>query len=152
MKILFHSNVLLRWNTRTNHDSIVVIAAIDKILASGYEGCFTSQNLGEYWNVLTRPTDRNGFGLTSAEADDRARAIERRLILLADGVEVRREWRRLLVRYSVSGVQVHDARIAASMNVHAVRRILTLNARDFARFADIEAVHPADLARTGARE
>jgi predicted nucleic acid-binding protein len=43
-------------------------------------------------------------------------------------------------------VQVHDARLAASMMVHGVRRILTFNARDFTRFTAIEAVDPAQLA------
>jgi hypothetical protein len=36
------------------------------------------------------------------------------------------------------------------MHVHGVKRILACNTRDFARFADIEAVHPADLAPSGA--
>jgi predicted nucleic acid-binding protein len=49
------------------------------------------------------------------------------------------------VDYRVSGVQVHDARLVAAMRVHGVRRILTFNTKDFARFDDIEAVHPADL-------
>ncbi len=40
---------------------------------AGGNPCYTSQNLGEFWNVLTRPIDRNGFGLTPAEANDRAR-------------------------------------------------------------------------------
>jgi predicted nucleic acid-binding protein len=31
------------------------------------------------------------------------------------------------------------------MHVHNVKRILTFNTRDFARFADIEAIHPNDL-------
>jgi predicted nucleic acid-binding protein len=31
------------------------------------------------------------------------------------------------------------------MRVHGVKRILTFNTRDFARFTDIEAVHPAEL-------
>jgi len=42
----------------------------------------------------------------------------------------------------VSGVQVHDARLAAAMRVHGVKRILTFNDRDFARYADMEAIHP----------
>jgi hypothetical protein len=31
------------------------------------------------------------------------------------------------------------------MHIHGVKRILTLNTKDFARFTDIEAIHPADL-------
>jgi predicted nucleic acid-binding protein len=45
----------------------------------------------------------------------------------------------------VSGVQVHDARLVAAMRVHGVKRILTFNERDFARYADVEAVHPRSV-------
>jgi predicted nucleic acid-binding protein len=55
---------------------------------------------------------------------------------------VHEEWRKLLVTYGVSGVQVHDARLAAAMRVYSVKHILTFNDRDFARYRDIEAVHP----------
>jgi hypothetical protein len=47
--------------------------------------------------------------------------------LLPENEQVYREWRKIVVRYSVSGVQVHDARLAAAMYVHGVREILTLN-------------------------
>jgi len=142
MNILIDSNVLLRWNIRTEPQSQLVIRAVDLLLASGALPCYTSQNLGEFWNVLTRPRDRNGFGLTPSEADHRARAIESRMTLLPDTPEVHIVWRRLLVAHAISGVQVHDARIAAAMQVHSVQRILTLNTRDFARFPFIEAIHP----------
>jgi predicted nucleic acid-binding protein len=145
MNILIDSNVLLRWNIRTAPQSRLVIRALDLLLASGGLPCYTSQNLGELWNVLTRPIDRNGFGLTPAQADRRARAIESRITLLPDSLDVHQEWRRLLLSHRISGVQVHDARLVTSMRVHGVKRILTFNTRDFARFTDIEAVHPAEL-------
>jgi predicted nucleic acid-binding protein len=49
-----------------------------------------------------------------------------------------------VVRHGVLGSRVHDARLVASMNVHGIRRILTFNTGDFARY-DIEAVHPSSL-------
>jgi predicted nucleic acid-binding protein len=61
---------------------------------------------------------------------------------LPDSLAVRNEWRRLLVEHGVSGVQVHDARLTAAMRVHGVKRILTFNDRDFARYTDIEPIHP----------
>jgi len=106
---------------------------------------YTSQNLGEVWNVLTRPVNRNGFGLTPAQADRRAQAIESSIEILPDSLLIHLEWRRLLVAHNISGVQVHDARLVAAMHVHEVKRILTFNARDFVRFTDIEAIHPAEL-------
>jgi predicted nucleic acid-binding protein len=145
MKILLDSNVLLRWNIRTAPQSQLVIRAVDLLLASGAMPCYTSQNLGEFWNVLTRPLDRNGFGLTPLEADRRARMIENQIPILPDDPRVHLVWRGLLVAHAISGVQVHDARIAAAMHVHGVKRILTLNTRDFARFDKIEAIHPASL-------
>ena len=145
MKILLDSNVLLRWNIRTAPQSQLVIRAVDLLLASGALPCYTSQNLGEFWNVLTRPLDRNGFGLTPQEADRRARMIENKIPILPDDPAAHPVWRRLLVAHAISGVQVHDARIAAAMNVHGVKRILTLNTRDFARFPSIEAIHPEQV-------
>jgi predicted nucleic acid-binding protein len=90
--------------------------------------------------------DRNGFGLSPQEADRRAKLFEEKLQLLPDSQTVHQEWRKLLVAQNVSGVQVHDARLAAAMRVHDVRLILTSNDRDFARYAGIEAIHPRSLA------
>jgi predicted nucleic acid-binding protein len=147
MKILLDSNVLLRWNIRTAPQSQLVIRAVDLLLASGAFPCYTSQNLGEFWNVLTRPLDRNGFGLTPLEADRRTRMIENQIPILPDDPRVHLVWRGLLVAHGISGVQVHDARLVAAMHIHGVKRILTFNTKDFTRFTDIEAVHPADLSR-----
>ena len=152
MLVLFDSNILLRWHAPDHPDQVLVESAIDRLLESGAEPRYTSQYLGELWNVLTRPIERNGFGLTPAQCDRRARAIEARITLLPDAPVIHVEWRRLFVLHSISGVQVHDARLVAAMKVHGVKHILTFNTKDFARFVDIEAVHPADLARTGARE
>jgi len=62
--------------------------------------------------------------------------------LLPDGETVYREWLRIIVQYRVSGVQVHDARLAAAMYVHGVSHILTLNVTDFNRFEGLVPVHP----------
>jgi predicted nucleic acid-binding protein len=145
MLVLFDSNILLRWQEPDDPDQFLVAAAVDRLLHSGAAPCYTSQNLGELWNVLTRPVNRNGYGLTAARADHRAHAIESRISLLPDTPDVHIEWRRLLVAHSISGTQVHDARIAAAMHVHSVKRILTFNTKDFTRFTEIEAIHPADV-------
>jgi predicted nucleic acid-binding protein len=46
------------------------------------------------------------------------------------------------LRHGVVGAKVHDARLVAAMNVHGVRRLLTFNAGDFARYG-IEVLQPA---------
>lgn len=79
---------------------------------------------------MTRPVARNGLGLNAAEADREVRAIENGMILLPDNEAIYREWRRVIVQHGVLGVQVHDARWAASMMVHGVTKILTFNVTD----------------------
>ena len=145
-RYLVDSNVLIRWVRRESAEYSVIVGAVSRLAESGSIPCYTSRNLGELWNVLTRPADRNGYGLTPAEADRRAREIESSLQLLKESPETHDVWRRLLVDHAVSGAQVHDARIVAAMHVHRVQRILTFNTRDFTRFPGIEAVHPSAAA------
>ena len=142
MRILLDSNILIRWLESSGPFQPLVDHAVDSLIRTGALPCYASQNLGEFWNVLTRPLDRNGFGLAPAEADRRARIIEDQIPMLPDDPAVHLVWRKLLVAHAISGVQVHDARIAAAMHVHGVKRILTFNTKDFARFEDIEAIHP----------
>ena len=142
---LIDSNILLRWVKPDDRDYPLVVSAIDAILGDGGVLCYTSQNVAEFWNTCTRPLDQNGFGLSPQETDPRAKLFEDRLQLLPDSVAVHQEWRSLLVSHNVSGVQVHDARLAAAMHVHGIQRVLTFNARDFARYPDIQAIHPQAL-------
>lgn len=139
---LVDSNILLRWIRPDHSDYPAIISAMDGILQRDGILCYTSQNVGEFWNTCTRPADRNGYGLSPLETDRRARFFEEKLRLLPDSLAVHEEWRKLLVTHGVSGVQVHDARLVAFMRVHGVKSILTFNDRDFARFTDIKAIHP----------
>lgn len=139
---LIDSNILLRWVQPSDPDYAVVASALEALVRQGAILCYTSQNLAEFWNACTRPVDRNGYGLSPQETDRRAQVLESRLRLLPDSLSVHEEWRRLIIAHSVSGAQVHDARLVAAMRVHGVKRIVTFNAKDFARYTEIEAIHP----------
>jgi predicted nucleic acid-binding protein len=143
---LLDTNILIRWLRREVADHSMVSAAIEQLARQNAVPCFTSQNLGELWNVLTRPADRNGYGLSPSQADQSVQVLERDVYMLPDTPDVHFVWRRLLVAHGVCGAQVHDTRLVAAMLVHGVRRILTLNPRDFARFDDILVIHPLQLA------
>jgi predicted nucleic acid-binding protein len=139
---LVDSNILLRWVKPDHSDYPVIVSATDAILRQDGVLCYTSQNVAEFWNACTRPIDRNGYGLSSKETDRKAKYFEERLRLLPDSPAVHEVWRRLLITHGVLGVQVHDAHLVAAMHVHGVKRVLTFNAKDFVRYAEIEAVHP----------
>jgi predicted nucleic acid-binding protein len=145
MKVLVDSNILIRWLEPNHPDQVLVARALDRLTVAKADLCYTSQNVGEFWNAATRPVNRNGYGLSPKEADLRAKSFEERLIFLPDSLAVHLEWRRLLVHYTVSGVQVHDARLVAAMHTHSVEGILTFNIRDFARYSTVQIFHPAQI-------
>lgn len=146
---LVDSNILLRIARRDDPDHGIVKAALRRLAEGGAALYYTHQNIAEFWNVATRPVDRNGFGLTVADVEQETRVIERGMVLLPDSEAVYHEWRRLVFVHSVSGVQVHDARLAAAMSIHRVTHMLTLNPADFKRYAHVAAVHPGSLASAG---
>jgi predicted nucleic acid-binding protein len=146
MSYLLDTNVLVRLSNRRDPQRAVARQAVLQLRARGERLCYTSQNLGEFWNVATRPaTARGGLGLTVTRTDRRVRMLERYLELLPENPQVHEEWRRLLVLHAVIGLQVYDARLVASMHVHGISHLLTFNVSDFARFSSITAQHPQDI-------
>lgn len=142
---LLDSNILLRISKSDDPQHPVIAHALKVLVGQGARLCYTSQTLAEFWNASTRPADKNGFGLSIEETDRLARVIERDFDLLPDSRETHERWRTLLVAHNVQGVQVHDARLAASMYVHGVSRLLTMNVRDFKRFDDLRVMRPEDI-------
>lgn len=142
---LADSNILIRWVQPQDRQFALIRSAVQRVEDSRDIPCYVSQNLGEFWSAMTRPIERNGYGMSPAQAEHHARTIESRFRLLPDSPAIHVEWRRLIVDYAVSGMQVHDARLVAAMRVHGVGKILTFNARDFARYDRIEAIHPSQL-------
>jgi predicted nucleic acid-binding protein len=119
--------------------------SIELLWRQGADLFSTSQNMAEFWNVCTRPTGNNGFGSTVAETDVLAGLIEGQFTLAPDSEETHRAWRRIVVADQVSGVQVHDARLVAAMQVHGITHLLTLNVSDFRRFQNVDVVSPRQL-------
>lgn len=150
MRYLLDTNILLSLSELTRADHAEVRACIETLWGLGDVLCYTSQAIGEFWNVCTRPVlARGGLGLTIDETDRRVRLIESRFKLLEDSLETHLEWRRLIAGFSVMGVQIHDARLVAAMLVHGVKHLITNNTKDFTRYAGmITAISVQQLART----
>jgi predicted nucleic acid-binding protein len=106
--------------------------------------CFP-QNLIEFWNASTRPATANGLGFTPEQAGRYVDRFQTFLRLLPETPEIFPTWRRLVLEHRVSGIQVHDARIAAAMTVHQVSTILSFDLGDFKRYTGITVVHPTDV-------
>jgi predicted nucleic acid-binding protein len=96
--------------------------------------CVSGQILREYLAVATRPADANGLGLKSPDALGNVDAIRERTTLLAEGAKVAERLLGLLADIDCGGKQVHDANVIATMLVHGIDTVVTMNVDDFARF------------------
>jgi predicted nucleic acid-binding protein len=90
---LLDTNILLRMSKSDDAHHPIISGALRILVAQGARLYFTSQILGEFWNASTRPRDQNGFGLSTAETDRIARAIERSFEFLPDSGAVHDRWR-----------------------------------------------------------
>jgi predicted nucleic acid-binding protein len=121
------------------------VNAINTLRVRGEQLHIVPQNLIEFWNVYTRPIERNGLGRTVTEAQTEINRLKTLFSLLLDTPAIYQEWERLVVVHAVIGVNVHDARLVAAMLVHGLTHILTFNISDFARYSEITAVHPTAI-------
>jgi predicted nucleic acid-binding protein len=120
------------------------LQAIATLVRHGEDVYIVPQNLFEFWVVATRPRERNGLGMTAAEADAELERLETQFPILPDSGGIYLEWRRLVRAYGVVGVRAHDVRLVAAMLVHGVSHLLTFNGDDFRSFREITVVHPRE--------
>ena len=146
MDWLIDTGILFRIFHRTDPLHAGVQAAFLHLRGSGESLCTSPQNIAEFWSASTRPTTaRGGYGTSIQDTEQRVRIIEQDLTVLADKRDVYLEWRRLVFVLGVSGVQVHEPRIAAIMRAYGISRLLTLNPRDFARYPGIVPLTPQQV-------
>lgn len=144
--ILLDTSVLLReLHFRDAHHSIVV-EAVETLVGSGWVTSVAPQCLQEYWAVATRPPEaRGGLGLSVERAAEDIEQVTSAHDVLVENAELFQVWRRIVTDYRVLGRQVWDARIAAIMQLHGIRHLLTFNTQDFRRFDFLKAWSPEEV-------
>jgi predicted nucleic acid-binding protein len=146
MRYLLDTGILARLLHRQDPLHQSVRQALRKLTADRHTFVTTTQNIGEFWNLCTRPNSaRGGFGLSIETTSSRLRLLERFVTILKEPDSAYQKWKSFVVTYRVVGRQVHDARLAASMSAYRLRRIVTLNPTDFARYPGLEALTPSDV-------
>jgi predicted nucleic acid-binding protein len=99
------------------------------------------QVLREYLAVMTRPgTLTHDIPVSSLIQD--VQGFEAGLTVLDDGPEITARLLEIIKQYSVTGKQIHDANIVATMLVHDIPALLTHNTADFKRYQEIITVLP----------
>lgn len=148
MAYLLDTGILLRFVDDRDALHPVVQEAVETLVGRKEELYAATQNIGEFWNVATRPTSNNGLGLPSGEV---LRLIESGIEtvsgIMLDVNATYSEFKRIVSKYNVVGKQVHDARLVALMLTRKIDTILSLNARDFRRYEPegITILTPSDL-------
>ena len=142
MSVFVDTNVFLRSVQPTHPSHGAAVRSVARLIREGESLVVTPQIIAEFWNVATRPTDNNGLGFSPDVATTEIAKIEEFSSIVAESIDVYAEWKRLIAMHKVRGVQAHDARLVAAMNVYGIRRILTFNGDDFGRYR-IEVLTPS---------
>ena len=145
MACLIDTGVLLRAFDASFAEYRLIRQALRTLWARQEHLVVTLQNLAEFWNVSTRPIDKNGYGLSTERASKRLALIEQVCEVVTEDEASFRIWKGLLVGHSLTGVSVHDARLVSVMLARGVSTVCTLNERDFRRYSGISVVTPDKL-------
>lgn len=145
MIYLSDTGIILRLVNTNDSLHQIVTQSIQTLEQRGDELVVIPQILVEFWTVATRPINVNGFGMTTESAEVELVKLQKLFHLLPENERIFEEWKRIVVRYKVSGKTTHDARIAAAMVAHGITHILTLNPGDFKRYTEISAITPQEI-------
>lgn len=105
--------------------------------------CVTPQVLAEFYSVITNPR-RVAQPYTPDEALD---AVERlmslpSLIVLSMPLDVVQRWIALCRQHPVTGGEIFDLQIVASMQGNGIQHIYAFNSADFSSLVDVEVLTP----------
>ena len=142
MLILADTNILIRRVNRHDLQHKDARSALRHFSTLEYQVCIVPQNILEFWNVATRPLDKNGLGLMPRHVERIVARFEQLYQILPENPDVYPLWRNLVAKYSVSGLKAYDTRIVASAMVYGVTKILTFNTADYRRYTEIEVLDP----------
>src|SRR5699024_8228052 len=133
-RVVLDTNVLLAATDEGRAEHQRALAVLNDWPGRGATLYASGQILREYLAVATRPVEHNGLGLSRPDATANVRAVRGRIRLLAENDKVSDRLLELVNEIACAGKQVHDANVVATMLVHGVDAIVTLNTDDFARF------------------
>ena len=142
---LADTNLLLRLADPASPQHPIATQALAQLLAQSDEVFLTPQNFIEFWAVATRPTEANGFGWSSERTAHEVTDLQERFPLLPDSPDIFTRWLELVKQLPVHGKRVHDARLVAVLQAHAVEHLITFNTSDFNVFKSVSLVDPPSL-------
>lgn len=142
---LADTNLLLRLADPLSPQHPIAADALARLLRQGDEVYLTPQNFIEFWAVATRPVEANGLGWSSERTRKEVSELQDRFPLLPESPEIFHRWLELVQQLPVHGKRVHDARLVAVWQAHAIEHLITFNISDFNVFESLSVVDPRSL-------
>ncbi|MDG6027952.1 MAG: PIN domain-containing protein [Candidatus Brocadia sp.] len=124
--LVYASDVNSRWCRKANQ-------ALKNAISGGYPLFISPQVLREYLSVATRSVTHEKTIPWDKIVKNHFR-FQRAFKVLPEDIATAQKLGELVQKYHVSGKQVHDANIVATMLVHGIQSILTRNVDDFKRY------------------
>jgi predicted nucleic acid-binding protein len=130
------TNVLVLATTEEAPFHDAAVRSLRRLRTGGTPCWISRQILREYLATLSRAqTFAIPQPVESLIAD--IEMFQRRFRIAEDGPQVTPRLLALMRQVPAGGKQVHDANIVATLQAHGVRRLLTHNTADFARFGQL---------------
>ena len=132
--IFLDTNILLAATDSSRQEHANCHALLEAGL-QGKQSLFVSgQVIREYLVVATRPSEVNGFGMSTDQALQNVTQMKQCLQVLDETAQVSTRLTQLIAKNQLSGKRIHDANIVATMLENGIRRLRTLNPADFMCF------------------
>ena len=132
--ILLDTNIILRSKQEGSTHYKKVTEKLVELISSGEELVVCPQIIYEFYVVATRPADKNGLGLSLEIAMKEIENILETYSMPEENKQVFFNWQQLINNYKVIGKNAHDTRIVAFMMSYDIRKLYTINKKDFKRF------------------
>jgi predicted nucleic acid-binding protein len=139
--VFLDTNVLVYANVASAPLHQTAISAVQNLWNGGSELWVSRQILREFLVTVTRPQTFAAPQPVSI-AIARVRYFQTRFKVVEDSPETTERLLALMAQVSVTGKQVHDANIVATMQTYGISHLLTHNTADFNRFAGLITVLP----------
>jgi len=137
-KLFIDTNILVYLSNESSAFHAPVLAQFTK-LAEEYALYISRQVLREYAVIMTRP-GIVAEPLTPDEVVEDMKKWQDLFTILDETFEVTNKLQDLVSTYQLKGKRIHDANIAATMIVHAIPCLLTMNVEDFQKFEEISII------------
>ena len=81
--------------------------------------------------MATRPVKQTGLGMKVADAIANQQAFSRRTVFCDESENVAKSLAKLVTECNLRGTRIHDANVAATMQMHGISNLVTANTKDF---------------------